>query len=100
MSDKTVCHTPTPGKKPTAIPTWKYELMREAILRIVPDAAPGFPAKDLPDAIRGVLSDEKLTDLGSVAWHATTVRLNMEVDGELVRVSGRKPLHVVRASSS
>jgi len=94
---RTVCRTPTPGKKPTAIPTWKYELVREAILASAPGSEPGVPANDLPEAVRGRLRAEDLEDLGSVVWHTTTVRLNMEVEGELRRVRGSRPLRVVRA---
>lgn len=94
---RTICHTPTPGKKPTSIPSWKYDLLRAAILKIVPAREPGYPAKDLPEAIREKLGSQKLKDLGSVSWHATTVRLDLEVQGELRRVSGAKPLHVVRS---
>ncbi len=97
MSDKVVCHTPTPGKLPTSIPTWKYALLRAAILETVPTSAPGMAAKDLPDVIRGKLPADKLKELGSVAWHTTTVRLNMEVDGELERIPGSKPMHLVRS---
>ena len=42
------------------------------------------------------LSEDVRQRLGSVAWHTTTVKLNMEVDGELERVAGAKPQHLVR----
>lgn len=93
---KTICHTPTPGKQPTAIPTWKYDLLRSAILTIVPADEPGIAAKGLPEHIQKQLAAEDLKELGSVAWHATSVRLNMEVEGELRRVPRSKPLHIVR----
>jgi len=93
---KTVCHTPTPGKKPTAIPTWKYELLREAILSVVPVQEPGIPAKDLASTVQSKIDAGSLKDLGSVSWHVTTVRLNMEVEGELGRIAGSKPLRIVR----
>ena len=93
---RTVCHTPTPGKQPTSIPTWKYDAVRTAILEVVPSHAPGVVAKDLPSMVADRLSDEVRQKLGSVAWHTTTVKLNMEVDGELERVAGAKPQHLVR----
>lgn len=97
MSDeRTVCHTPTPGKQPTSIPTWKYDAIRDAILTIVPTQAPGIVAKDLPAMVAERLSADVRQKLGSVAWHTTTVKLNMEVDGELARVAGAKPQHLVR----
>ena len=93
---RTVCHTPTPDKKPTRIPTWKYDLVRRAILATVPAKAPGVAAKDLPALVRKQLAAGEIESLGSVNWHTTTVKLNMEVEGELQRVPGLKPQHVVR----
>lgn len=94
--ERTVCHTPTPGKQPTSIPTWKYDAVRAAILKVVPSGAPGIVAKDLPSRVADALSDDVRQKLGSVAWHTTTVKLNMEVDGELERVAGARPQHLVR----
>lgn len=99
-SGKTICHTPTPGKQSTAIPTWKYALVHDAILAVVPHTAPGIAAKHLPDLIRQHIASDDLTALGSLAWHATTVRLHMEVTGELRRMPGVRPVHVVRSRSS
>ncbi len=94
--ERMLCRTPTPGKQPTSIPAWKYRIVHQALLAIVPDAPPGIAAKALPDRVAAVLPRDARERLGSVSWHVTTVRLNMEVEGELRRVAGRKPLHVVR----
>lgn len=91
-----ICDTPTLNKQPTTVPLWKYELLREVILRLVPIKAPGVKSKDLPDLIREQLDAASLEKLGSVAWHTTTVKLNMEVEGELQRVEGLRPQHLVR----
>ena len=93
---KTVCHTPTPGKQPTAIPSWKYELLRKHILAVVPSGKPGIAAKDLADLVRDRLESNDLDQLGSVSWHTTTVRLNMEVEGELTRLANSTPLRLYR----
>lgn len=92
-----LCRTPTPGKQPTSIPAWKYRLVREALLAIVPTALPGIAARALPARVAEALPSDARERLGSVTWHVTTVRLNMEVEGELHRVAGVKPLHLVRA---
>ncbi len=94
--DRTICQTPTPGKKPTRIPTWKYAAVRAAILEVVPDAAPGVAAKDLAGLVATKLSNEVKKNLGSVMWHTTAVKLNMEVDGELARLPKVRPQHLVR----
>ena len=94
--ERTICHTPTPGKKPTSIPTWKYKAIREALLKIVPSTKPGIAAKDLPNLVASELEPEIKEKLGSITWHTTSVKLNMEVDGELCRVPKVKPQHLIR----
>ncbi|NNE34504.1 MAG: hypothetical protein HKN13_04680 [Rhodothermales bacterium] len=90
------CYTPTPGKQPTTIHLWKYMAVRDAILQVVPKEPPGIEAQDLPGLVAAQLSEETLGNLGSVPWYTTTVRLHMEVDGELVRVAGLMPQHIIR----
>ena len=89
--EKIVCYTPTPGKQPTRIDEWKYELIREAIYAVVPTTGEGVPFKDLAALIRTNLGDEKLIGFGSVSWYTTTVKLHMETTGELLRVPKLKP---------
>lgn len=93
---RTICHTPTPGKQPTSIPTWKYALVREAILTVVPSQEPGVVAKDLPGLVSDQLAADDKAQLGSIPWHTTTVKLNMEVEGELARVEGAKPQRLIK----
>jgi hypothetical protein len=93
---RTVCHTPTPGKKPTTIPTWKYDAVRAAVLAVVPSEEPGVVAKDLPALVADQLSKADRDQLGSITWHTTTVKLNMEVDGELQRVAGARPQRLIK----
>ncbi len=95
--ERTICHTPTPGKQPTSIPTWKYQAIRQAILSVMPDQAPGIAAKDLPDLVAAELDAATRSKLGSVTWHTTTVKLHMEVEGELSRVPKVKPQHLIRS---
>lgn len=95
-TDRKVCHTPTPGKKPTSISRWKYVAIRAAILKVLPDAPPGIPAKDLPQLVKAQLSNEEIEKLGSIGWHTTTVKLNMEVEQEIARHPTEKPQHIFR----
>lgn len=97
--EKIVCRTPT-GGTPTAIPSWKYAAVRAAILELVGAAgSDGFPFKELPAAVAEHLSPEQRQQLGSTAWHTTTVKLEMEVAGELVRVAGKGPQRLRLAGS-
>ena len=93
MADESrvVCETPTPGKKPTRIHRWKYDLLRSIILEIVADSADGVEFRSLPPLIDARLSTEQKSGLGSVSWYTTTVKLDMEVKGDIERISGAKP---------
>ena len=88
MTDDTrvVCHTPTPGKKPTRIHRWKYDLLRRIILDILAGSADGVQFRSLPGLIEERLSPEQQANLGSVSWYTTTVKLDMEVKGDIERV--------------
>ncbi|MBF9045339.1 hypothetical protein HKCCE4037_18530 [Rhodobacterales bacterium HKCCE4037] len=96
-SDMVACRTPTEGRDGvTRIPAWKYDLLKKAILHAVTSAGPeGLPFSALPGALRQRISDRDLARIGSLGWHATTVKLNMEVEGELRRTGGKGPQRLV-----
>lgn len=94
--EKILCETPTPGKQSTRIDKWKYELIRDAILKVVPKEAPGMLFKELTTWIEGALSDEELKNLGSLMWYTTTVKLHMETTGELIKLKG-SPQRLIRS---
>ena len=88
---RVVCETPTPGKKPTRIHKWKYDLVRGIILDILSDSAGGVEFRSLLSLMGARIGAEDKANLGSVSWYATTVKLDMEVKGDIVRVPGAKP---------
>jgi hypothetical protein len=92
--DATVtCYTPTIGRDGvTRIPKWKYDCVRTAILEVL-NQAPDNTAlfKNLASFVKPHLTDQQLARLGSLNWHVTTVKLNMEVDREIERVPSRAP---------
>ena len=90
---KRICRTPTIGRDgQTKIPNWKYECVRRAILDEIKGRETGqIRFKDLADAVAVRLTSNQLSKLGSLKWHVTTVKLNMEVEGELKRVLGARP---------
>ena len=90
-----VCKTPTPGKKPTSIPRWKYEAVRRAILEAIPPHGDGVPFRELPRLVSERLRKEELDRLGSVGWHTTTVKLHLEVLGEIRRLPSVSPQRLV-----
>ncbi len=89
--NRITCHTPTPGKKPTRIHKWKYDLLRGIILDILTGSTDGVEFRILPGLIDARLSPEQRASLGSVSWYATTVKLDLEVKGDIARVPGAKP---------
>jgi hypothetical protein len=98
MADsKVICETPTPGKKPTRIPKWKYDAVRRAILKAVPKRGEGIVFRELPQRVESLLPAGEKTNLGSIGWHTTVVKLDMEVKGEIRRVAGSNPQRLVRA---
>ena len=95
--DKVACRTPAEGRDGvTVIPRWKYDAVRDAILDALVHAGPqGLAFAKLPNAVAARLPPEKKARLGSVGWHVTTVKLNMEVEGELARKTGVVPQQLV-----
>ncbi|MEM9795910.1 MAG: hypothetical protein AAF919_05455 [Pseudomonadota bacterium] len=89
MTDRTPCRTPE-GKSATNIPAWKFDACRDALLAEL--AGGEVRASEIAKRAGARLSAEQLADLGSLGWHMTTVRLEMEVRGEILRVPGAKPV--------
>ena len=92
MSDeaKVECRTPNPGKPGvTRIPAWKFDTVRAAIIDTLSAGDVAF--SELPARVAARLSDAERSKLGSVGWHTTSVKLEMEVRGEIERVPGISP---------
>ncbi len=94
--DRVICKTPTIGRHPKRIARWKYRLVHDAILAVVPQDGDGVLFANLADAVSQRLDPEERTRLGSVGWYTTRVKLDMEVKGELQRVPGAKPQRLIR----
>lgn len=96
MEDKVLCKTPTEGARPTRITRWKYDAVRRAILDSLDEQPDGILFKELPALVAEHLSKTEITRLGSIAWYTTTVKLDMEVRGELRRSAGKGPQRLKR----
>lgn len=88
--DQVICETPTAGKAPVRIPRWKYEMVRGAIVAAVREGDE-VALMDLRRLVAARLSAPERADLGSVGWHVTVVKLDLEVKGELERVPESRP---------
>lgn len=95
MTDRIPCRTPADPEGGTSnIPAWKYEAMARAIRAALADGPMTQTA--LRAAVADHLAGEERDGMGSLPWHATTVRLEMEVRGDLRRLPG-KPVRVALA---
>ena len=95
---KVPCRTPAEGRDGvTNIPAWKFDAVRAAILGAVGQSGTeGLPFSALKDAVAERLASDTLSALGSLPWHVTTVKLELECRGELRRMPGHSPqrLHI------
>ncbi len=95
---KILCLTPTPGKQGTRIDRWKYETLRRAIRRAVPRNKTGVEFRRLAALVRQQLAADELQAIGSLPWYTTTVKLHLEVIGEIERVPGAQPQRLRRVN--
>ena len=96
-ADKVACRTPTAGRNGvTHIPRWKYDAVRKAIVYSMTQQM-GAPIyfKELRLLAKTHMQEDELMRLGSWGWHFTTVKLNMEVEGELKRIKGVEPQQLI-----
>jgi hypothetical protein len=98
QTDKVLCETPTPGKQGTRIDKWKYDAVRAAILESLPHNGEGLLFEQLPDQVNAHLSEDVREKLGSIPWYTTTVKLDLEVRGEIRRLPDVTPQRLVRVA--
>jgi hypothetical protein len=89
---------PDPNKQMPRISKHKYAMVRKAILEILPFDNEGFLFKELAESVARFLSKEQLEDLGSVGWHTTSIKLDLEARGLIERIPGRSPQRLRRVS--
>ena len=90
---KVACRTPAEGRDGvTNIPEWKFERLRAAILDSLGEG--DLPQTELKDKVAERLSLDELERMGKLGWHVVTVRLELEVRGEVARREGRGPVVV------
>lgn len=70
--------------------------MQAAILQSTPPGGGGVEFRRLPELVTQRLAADELERLGSVLWHTTTVKLDLEVKGEIDRIPGARPQRLRR----
>lgn len=90
---KTECRTPNGGAS-TNIPSWKYDVSREIILELLAEHGK-LPFSKLAALaklkLEACLEADQLKAYGSVGWVTTTVKLEMEVAGDIRRLPDTSP---------
>lgn len=98
--DRVTCRTPKTGGQPTRILRWKFDAMRDAILASVSTEEEGTPFRELRAGISAALDRSldanRRAEFGSVGWYLMTVKLELEVRGEIERVPGASPQRLRR----
>ena len=97
--DRVLCQNPDPEKQGTRIPRWKYELVSDAIFCALGKRPGGLPFRDLPTCVRSCLTRDDVAKLGSVSWHTTVVKLDLEARGKIERIPGTRP-QMLRAADA
>jgi len=91
--DRVPCRTPAEGRHGvTNIPTWKFDLIRGHILDLLEEGQRIY--NDVRDAIGARLTTEEAEALGKLGWHVITVKLELEVRGEIERVAAKGPQQI------
>lgn len=85
-----------PAKQVARILKTRYEAVRSAILKAVPRQAPGLAFSELAVAVCENLAPADLENLGSVGWHRTVVKLDLEARGKLRRLPHVSPQRLIR----
>lgn len=85
-----------PGVGGARVNRARYEAMKRALLRAIPRTTEGIEFRDLPRAVEKHLDEGELPGGGSIMWHVTTVKLDLEARGQLERIPGSKPQRIRR----
>jgi hypothetical protein len=93
LDDKIACRTPAKGRDGiTNIPAWKFDLLRRHILASLANGPRAYT--DVVDHIATRLTADEADRLGKLGWHAITIKLEMEVRGEIERLNQKGPQHI------
>ncbi|MGB7318535.1 MAG: hypothetical protein WBC85_11275 [Planktotalea sp.] len=97
MSDEKIAveNPNTPGRSEN-VRADKYHDMRAALLKVLPDTAPGLPFAALKEGAKAHLSETLFPDGKTSGWWAKCVQLDLEAKGLLLRTTS-KPLTFYKA---
>lgn len=73
----------------------KYDAMRRALMKILPDTSPGLSVAEARAALLPYLDLDLFPDGATSGWWLKCVQLDLEAKGVIARVAMR-PLHIFR----
>ena len=76
----------------------KYEAMRDALLEILPDAAPGLKVPEAKAALLPLLPDALFPAGATAGWWLKAVQLDLEAKG-IIKRAPSKPVQLFRAGA-
>jgi uncharacterized protein DUF6958 len=76
----------------------KYDLVRQAILDTLPAAEDGITWVELTEKIGPLLPERLFRHMGTVRWYARAVQLDLEAQGDIMRIPDSKPLRLRRVA--
>ncbi len=103
LDEMVVCRAVERKGEPVLLEKWRYDLLRQAILNVVPADDIGLMYKQLTPAVRANLSREDRKRIGQLHHDTTLIKLDLEFHGELARIEGMRPQYlrrIVKASQN
>ncbi len=82
---KMECRSPNGLRENKNIFVWKYDRVREVILKVLPKGEEGMPFPELKAKAEKRFYDSENESIGKLSWYIETVTLEMEARGELER---------------
>jgi hypothetical protein len=95
-----ICQAVDRKGEPVMIEKWRYDLLKQAILNVVPADDIGLMYKQLTPAVRANLSREDRKRIGQLHHDTTLVKLDLEYHGELERIEGMRPQYLRRVAKA
>ena len=88
--ERTPCRTPAEGRDGvTNIPTWKFEAIQRGIMNVLERG--DCPWGQLTELVKAELTEKELADMGKLGWHVISVKLELEVRGDIYRLKQKGP---------
>ena len=100
VEEMVVCRAVDRKGEPVLLERWRYDLLKQAILNVVPADDIGLMYKQLTPAVRANLSRADRQRLGTLHRDTTLVKLDLEFHGDLERIEGMRPQYLRRVEKA